>query len=168
MLEQAFRTKTVSARQGTTYQVVNDLVTFKAVAADTNGAYALFETRMPPGQGIPLHRQRYEDEAFWVLEGVYTVTLDNQELTLEAGAYAFVPRGTVHAYHNSGAMPARMLILINPGGIHERFFAEVGALVGDSATPLDPPDFSRLLAVAPTYGIEMLPRTGRPRNESNR
>ena len=157
---QALQARVAGAQDGPTYRVANDLVTFKALAADTNGAYSLFETRTEPGQGIPRHRQRYEDEAFWVLEGIYTFRIDNRTVTLDAGSYAYVPRGMLHAYTNSGDAPARMLILVTPGGIHERFFAEVGELIEDRSVPPEPagpPDLPRLFSIAQKYGIEILP-----------
>ncbi len=157
MLDSTLTARVLHAGEGPTYRVVADLVTFKATAATTNGAYGLFETRTPPGQGVPPHRQRYEEEAFWVLEGRYHFLVDGQQVELGPGGYVFVPRGTVHAYTNSGDSAGRMLILVSPGGIHERFFAEVGEPMGDPAVPASPPDLPRLIAVATKYGIEILP-----------
>ncbi len=155
MFEQPLRPKVVTAQEGPTYRVVSDLMTFKVRAADTNGVYSLFETRTPPGQGTPPHRQWYEDETFWVIEGIYTLLLDEHEVMLQAGDCAFVPRGTLHAYTNSGDTPARMLILVTPGGIQERFLAEAGYLIdGETVLPA-PSDITRLLRVAPKYGIEI-------------
>lgn len=151
--------RTITASEGPTYRVVSDLVTFKAIAEDTGGAYSLFETLTPVGQGAPPHRQRFEDEAFFVLDGVYTFLVGDQHVELTAGGYAFVPRETVHAYTNSGTTPARMLILVSPGGIHEQFFAEAGEWIADRARltqPATPPDLPRLLTTAAKYGIEIL------------
>jgi quercetin dioxygenase-like cupin family protein len=144
---------------GPTYRVVADLVTFKAVAEDTGGAYSLFEDRTLPGMGTPPHIQRYEDEAFFVLEGTYTFLIGEQQQEMHAGDYAFVPRGTAHAFTNTGQSLARMLVLVSPGGIHEQFFAEAGELVADPTNmpaPDGPPDVPRLVAIAAKYGIEIL------------
>ena len=54
-------------------RVLGNLVTFKALAADTGGAYTLVETRTAPGQGMRPHLQHYDDEAFLVLEGTYAI-----------------------------------------------------------------------------------------------
>ena len=149
----------VDAAGGPAYRVNTSRVTFKAVAEDTGGAYSLFEACTEPGHGVPAHFQRYEDEAFWVLEGTYTFLLDDRTVEAGVGDYAFVPRGTVHAWTNSGAVPGRMLIMVSPGGIHERFFAEVGELIMDrtvTSTPSKPLALPHLLAVAQKYGIEIL------------
>ncbi len=160
MTDRSFQSKVVSAHDGPTYRVGGQLVTFIARAAETNGVYSLFETHTAPGQGAGLYRQKYEDETFWVLEGVYTFVLSNQQLPLAAGSYIYVPRRTLHAYTNSGGGPARMLVFATPGGIRERFFAEAGEPIaerGASALPGDLPDRSRLLGIAQKYGIEILP-----------
>ncbi len=70
-----------------------------------------------------------------------------------------MPRGTCHAYTNVGPGPARLLVLVSPGGIHEQFVAELGAPVPDPAPapPGVPPDLDAALAVAPKYGIELAP-----------
>ena len=152
--------RVVQTQAGPTYRVVTDLVTFKAVGEDSNGAYSLFESCTLPGMGVPPHRQRYEDEAFFVLAGVYTFLIDDQQVELQAGGYAFAPRGTVHGFTNTGETAARMLILVSPGGIHEQFFVEAGEPIADPTNPpapSGPPDFPRLLAVAAKYGIEILP-----------
>jgi quercetin dioxygenase-like cupin family protein len=150
----------VDPAAGATYRVLGDAVTIKAGAADTNGSYALFEIRTPPGGGMPRHRQRYDDEAWWVLDGSYTVELNDRALTLHAGSYAYVPRGAVHGYHNHGDTPARMLIVVTPGGIHERFYAQVDARLDDRSAPPAPGgsvELPRLTRIAQQYGIELLP-----------
>jgi quercetin dioxygenase-like cupin family protein len=157
MLDSTLLPRVVAPEDGQAYHAVANLVIFKATAATTNGAYALFEAHTAPGQGVPPHRQRYEEEALWILEGSYRFLVGVQQVDLGPGSYVFVPRGTVHAYTNTGAAPGRLLILVSPGGIHERFFAEVGEQVSTLGVPPTPPDVSRLSAVAAKYGIEFLP-----------
>lgn len=146
----------VAPGSGTTVRVIADHVTTKAVAADTGGAYSLFETRTAPGQGTPPHRQRHEEESFYVLEGTYAFLIGDRSVEVGAGGYAFVPRGTIHAFTNVGDVPARMLILVTPGGLHEQFFVELGEPV-DAPLPAGPPDVERIVAVAEKYGMEILP-----------
>jgi quercetin dioxygenase-like cupin family protein len=161
--------KVVNTRDAPTYRVGSQLVTLIARAADTNGVYSLFETQTAPGKGVRHYRQQYEDETFWVLEGSYSFALGGQEQTLAAGSYIYVPRGTVHAFTNSGRDPARLLILVTPGGIRERFIAEVGARTAAPGAPAlsdGLPDRSRLHSIARKYGIEILAAdqaTDRPR-----
>ena len=70
-----------------------------------------------------------------------------------------MPRGAVHGYHNRGDTPARMLIVVTPGGIHERFYAQVGEPIDDRSMPPAPDDpvaLPRLTRIAQQYGIELL------------
>lgn len=142
-------------RVGETYQVLGDQVTFKALAADTAAAYTLFESRSAPGSGSAPHMQQHEDEALFVLEGTYSALIGEERVELGPGRYAFVPRGTVHAITNSGTTPARMLIMITPGGNHERFLTEIGELVEDPAgyTPGLPASDTHVALAAAEYGV---------------
>lgn len=137
--------------EGRQLTVITDSVTIKATTADTGGLYALYETVTPPAGGCPPHAQRYDDEALFVIEGRYAVLVGEEQVELGPGGYAFIPRGTVHAFTNPGSEPARMLVLITPGGIHEQFLDEVADRAGRA--PWEP-DMARLLAVAPKYGVE--------------
>ena len=137
--------------EGRQLRVVTDLVTIKATANDTGDAYSLFETETPAGGGAPVHTQRYDDEAFYVLEGRYTFLIGDEEIEMGPGGYTFVPRGTPHAFSNRGPETARMLVLVTPGGIHEQFLDEVG---DEAHRPQWEPDMASVLAVAPKYGVE--------------
>ena len=149
----------VSTRAGLTYRVGTHRITLKARAAETNGVYSLFEMETAPGQGVRRYRQRYEDEAYWVLSGHYTFLLGSEQVTLRAGDYLYVPRGTVHAYTNAGSGPAHVLVLVTPGGIRERFLADVADRreMRAGMPPLAACDLERVRRRAARYGIDILP-----------
>jgi mannose-6-phosphate isomerase-like protein (cupin superfamily) len=46
------------------------LLTFKAVSAETGGAYSVYVATIPPHIGAPPHIHHRETEAFFILEGV--------------------------------------------------------------------------------------------------
>jgi quercetin dioxygenase-like cupin family protein len=159
------RAKYAAPGEGKTLWVAGDLVTFKIVGEDTNGAYSLFEVESNPGGGPPPHVHRREDEIFCVLEGEHEVSIGERTVRASAGSVVYGPRNVPHAYKNVGATPGRILGFVAPAGI-EGFFEEVGEEAKDPSTP--PPfgqrEVERLLAAAPKYGIEMqLPasKTGR-------
>lgn len=159
MTAAAIEVRTMAPGAGQVYRVIGDLVTFKAVGAQTGGAYSLFETLTAPQLGTPPHLQLYEDESFYVLEGTYGFQIGDEQVVIGPGGYAFVPRGTPHAYRNIGEAPGRMLIMETPGGIHEQFFMEAGDLVADPAGAQDsagPPNLGKIMAAAAKYGIELL------------
>ena len=156
LIEQTPAPRVVAAERGLTYRVAAELVTFKATGESTGDAYALFEVCTPPAAGMPLHRQRFEDQTYFVREGHYSFVIDGQPSTLRAGDYAFVPRGVAHAYTNCNATASRLLVLTTPGGIHERFLAEAGELVCDAELAPLPHNPERFAAIGAGYGIEML------------
>jgi len=138
--------------EGRSVWVVGDLYTFLATGEDTNGAYALIHATVPPGSGPPPHIHHREDEAFFVLEGELSFQVDGRSTSATARAWVTLPKGTLHAFRNTGPTPAQMLILVNPSGL-ERYFAEVGhASKEESVTPAA---LEKLLAVAPKYGLEV-------------
>jgi mannose-6-phosphate isomerase-like protein (cupin superfamily) len=67
--------------------------------------------------GAPPHQHRYDDEVFYVLEGVLLVTMDGQEHRITPGGVAFIPREIPHAWDTDGE--ARLLIITAPGGLEE-------------------------------------------------
>jgi quercetin dioxygenase-like cupin family protein len=134
-------------------------VTYKAVAEETGGTYSLFEAVIEPGSAVPPHYGRYDDETLWVLEGIFGLRLGDEMLELRPGSYAFVPRGTVHALANVGRGPGRLLLLVTPGGLCEKYLDELGGARGVPQALAGPTDLERAAAIAAKYGTEFLPET---------
>jgi mannose-6-phosphate isomerase-like protein (cupin superfamily) len=151
--------------EGRTLWVADELMTFKASARETGGAYALTDSLVPPRGGPPPHMHHREDEAFWVLEGELEVVVGESTFRTGPGSFVHLPRGVLHSYRNTGDRPARFLTLIVPAGL-EAFFVEVGKPGTDLASP--PPfgeeDIVRLLDVAPKYGVDIPPPPEPPAN----
>ncbi len=146
--------------QGKVVRARGDLYLFKALAAQTEGHYSLFEGRHLSGGGVPLHRHHNDEEGIFVLEGRYRFQLADQQLELGSGDFVHVPRPTPHAFE--ALEPSRMLIIIAPGGFHERYFEEGWELIDDLHNPPPPrePDFQRVGAALQRAGMEMLPTDG--------
>ena len=145
------------------YRIIQNIVAFKVLSQDTDGAYTLFEARTPPGGSTPLHIQHREEEACFILEGTYTFQLGDQTMEVGRGEFVLVPRGLPHTFTNKGSVPARMLVMNSPGGIHEQFFAEIGEPIADLSAPLPlsgPPNVAKIVAAGQKYGIEILPPSG--------
>jgi quercetin dioxygenase-like cupin family protein len=143
--------------EGRTVAVVGDAYRFLATGEETGGRYALWEAIVPPGGGPPPHVHTREEEGFYVLEGEITFTVNGERVVATAGTFANMPVGTPHSFTNEGDRPARMLVSVAPAGL-ERMFFEVGVPLAEGATAAPPPteeEIVKLLAVAPTYGIEI-------------
>jgi quercetin dioxygenase-like cupin family protein len=143
--------------------VLGELVTYKITSYQTGGAYSLFEVATQPGGGPPPHVQHREDEVFYVLEGEYEFLVEGRTLRAGAGSLIYVPKGDLHAYNNVGEEMGRMLVSQTPGGLHERFFEEIGEpATGESWPPVFKglADMRRIAAIAAEYGIEILAPPG--------
>ena len=150
----------ISPGVGRTLRVLGEMVTYKTTSDQTGGAYSLFEVASQPGPGPPLHVQHREDEAFWVLSGEYEFLIEGRTTRTSAGSLIYVPRGNLHAHKNVGEEPGRMLVTHTPGGLHERFFEEVGEEALDRRelqVPERPESLARTREIAAGYGIEILP-----------
>ena len=151
--------KRLPAGTGKAYWGPGELMTFLLTGEETGGAVFMSEISVAPGGGTPPHIHHREDEAFRLLEGTLTIQVGGDTITASAGDFAFLPRGIAHSFKNTGDSYAKALVLITPAGL-EGFFAEVfEPAVDRSATP--PPAskelVGRALAVAPRYGLELLP-----------
>ncbi len=91
-------------------------VVLKATGAETGGAAAVLEATTAPGGGPDPHVHHDNDELFYVLEGRMRFRVGEREVEVGAGAFVFVPRGTVHAARNVGAGPVRLLAAFVPAG----------------------------------------------------
>lgn len=145
--------------KGQSIRFTGQMVTFRALAADTDGKFTLFECRVAPQQGALPHIEHNVDEAFLVREGTFTIQVEEQQQQCGPGDFVFVPKLVPHAFRNTGAEVGCLLILTIPGGFHERFFAEIGELTSDPEGPLptEPLDVEKVLAAGRRYGIELLP-----------
>lgn len=139
----------------------------KATKEDTGGAFSLFLSTFPPGEGVPDHTHLAEDEAYYILDGTWEMydRSNGHTVTVGPGDYAFVRRGTLHGFKNVSAVLGRMVLVIAPGGI-EGFFEGIGFVMSDVEAPRPPmggpPDFVRAAHVAERYNVTFeVPSDGR-------
>jgi quercetin dioxygenase-like cupin family protein len=59
------------SRWGEPVHTSADQVWTKVSRKDTADAWSMFESRVPRGLAVPLHRHLSQEEWFWVLEGVF-------------------------------------------------------------------------------------------------
>ena len=115
---------------GDTIGFLDQVYRLKASGAQTGGLFGLVEVSTPQGSGPPPHVHEREDEAFYVLEGTYEVTVGNDRFDAGKGCFIFAPRRIPHGYVVSAA-PARHLSFVFPGGwetfVHDAVRAAGGA-----------------------------------------
>ena len=95
-------------------------VMVKVSPAETGGLCTVWEGRVPPGTvGAGPHYHRGRDEFFYVLEGEVVLRVGDERQTAPAGTFAFVPRGTIHGFHNASSDDATLLVMHHPGGFEQ-------------------------------------------------
>lgn len=138
--------------------VVGSIYKYLATGEDTGGAYSLFEALVPPGDpGPPPHIHRNEDEAFYVIEGQFSIVLGGEEFLAKPGDFISLPRGIAHSFRSDSDKIGRMLVIVSPSGF-ERFFDAVGEPVEDDTIPPPPPSkehIQKVIEEAPRFGIEL-------------
>ena len=80
-------------------------VAFKLLCDRTGGNIAgVFEEVVPPGIGTALHVHRTSRrEVIYILAGrIHCAARRESSKPVSAGAWIFIPRGTVHGWRNSG------------------------------------------------------------------
>ncbi len=152
------RPNIVALKSGEPHELTYDGGTarFLVSSEDTDGAWSLVELKEMPGYKTNLHLHNHMDEAFYVLEGVLIVKIDDTISEYPAGSYILIPRGTPHAQGNREKVPVRILLTMTPGGF-ERSFKDRVALF-KTAKPADP-DFRKKRkenAVKGNYDVEFL------------
>jgi quercetin dioxygenase-like cupin family protein len=100
----------------------------------TGGAISVLMAWHKPGEGPPDHVHFNQEEAFFVLEGSYELTVGDETRTAGRGAIVFIPRNVVHRFKNVGDTTACMLDWSLPGGQDHYFKAISELAAGDGFT----------------------------------
>ena len=125
---------------------------WKVRAADSGGAFLLFEDTMERGKRTPLHTHPVE-ETLYVLAGELTMHLDGVEHLVSTGGVVIAPRGVPHAFLVTSET-ARVLWLHTPGTC-EGFYLEASEPLSDSTPRVV--DLARIRAAAVTArGIDIV------------
>ena len=138
-------------RLSTALDVLGEPCLVKLAGSDTDETVAVVHLTAPKLSGPPLHRHEREDEWFYVIDGEITWEIDGKRFSGGAGASAFAPRGTAHAYQNFNDQTAHVLVMVTPAGL-ERFFEDVTIMNKDLAQP----DFQKVEKLMQDYGMELL------------
>ena len=144
--------------QGKTMSALGSEMGFKAVSEDTGGRYGLIEyTAGPEFTGPPPHVHPNMEEAFYILEGEFTILAGEETVRAPAGGFVLIPRGTVHTFANPGPTPSKFLLIVSPGGF-EKYFEELAPVVQKHGYP--PPEIMKGLAEKYDFQIVAPPSSG--------
>ena len=132
----------IGSAEGARHQVVGDSMRVLASAADTGGAFEVFEMTGPRDSGPPPHAHPWS-ESYSLIEGTVDVLIGDKTVSGAPGCFFQIPAGTFHSYRITSEV-ARVIIVTSPSGAAD-FFREV-----DSET-----DFERIAGIAMKHGFTL-------------
>jgi quercetin dioxygenase-like cupin family protein len=124
----------------------------KVSGADVGKTYAAIEIHPPPGAGPELHVHLAQNELFFMLKGSIGVQCGSQRTVLHAGDAFMAPANIPHAFVTLGTETAHMLLIYDPAGEMEAFFAEYAPLVDVDGVP----DRKKLVEVYERHGMRVV------------
>jgi mannose-6-phosphate isomerase-like protein (cupin superfamily) len=131
------------------YSARGSVMFFKALAEQNGGDFSLMERTLPPaGRRPPPHRHTNCSEAYFVLDGLVTIMVEDEELTVGPEGFVLIPRGTAHTFGNAGEGEARLLVIHAPA--MDAYFAGLHELWNRD----EPPSVDEERALMARFGME--------------
>lgn len=124
----------------------------KVSGSDVGNVYVAIEVHTPPGRGPELHIHPDQNELFFMLKGSIGVHCGSDRMILKTGDTFMAPANVPHAYVTLGTEPAHMLLIYNPAGDMEGFFAEYAPVVSVEGEP----DPKKLAEVYAHHGLKVV------------
>ncbi len=124
-------------------------MTVKVSGTDSENKYTLIEMVHPPNVGPALHTHSKAPEAYYVLDGEYSIRCGNKTYLAQVGDFVFIPKDIHHNYQ-SGPNGGKVLIISPPG--LEGYFKEVA----DILYTLNKLEWGEEVEIARRYGQEFL------------
>lgn len=142
------------------------LVDIKATGDDSGGSVTVSEFSLAAwSQGPVLHLHDTVDEALYVLTGRLDLQLGDERVFLQAGDFAWMPRGVPHGFSCAGDDVVRAVALALPGGL-ERMFQEQAGYLASAADRPDRPDRAELEQIGRRHGARAVGPPVQPRRGS--
>lgn len=136
--------------EGTKINFHGTKMTIKVSGDDSDCGYTLIEMEHPPNTGPALHIHSNAPEAYYVLDGQYSIRCDEETYQSLPGDFVFIPKGIPHNYQ-SGPQGGKVLV-ISPAGL-EGYFKEVADILYKRDNKLS---WNEEMEVAKRYGQEFL------------
>jgi quercetin dioxygenase-like cupin family protein len=125
-------------------------MTVKVSGEESDNKYTLIEMEHPPNTGPALHIHSKAPEAYYVLDGQYSIRHTNETYTARHGDFVFIPKGIPHNYQ-SGPQGGKVLV-ISPAGL-EGYFKEVANVLHIHNDKIS---WNEEVEIARRYGQEFL------------
>ena len=134
--------------EGPTIDFRGTKMTMKVPGVQLGESYSLIEMVHPPTVGPASHIHPAGAEAFYVLDGAYTIHCGEEVYEASPGDFVYVPKGIRHQYQSSSS--GGTVLVLSPAGL-EQYFTEVSDLLRVGAITWDVEQ-----TIAKHYGQEFL------------
>ncbi len=101
-------------------------MTVKVSKTDSENRYTIMEMIHPPNIGPALHTHPLAPEAYYVIDGEYSIRCGNKTHLAHRGDFVFIPKDIHHNYR-SGPKGGKVLVISPPG--LEGYFKEVADIL---------------------------------------
>lgn len=142
----------IQANEGKALSLRGTRVAYKAEGERPGGGPTVLEFTAAPGFGTGDHVHSRIEEIFYVVEGEFQIRAGDQMLRARAGDFVLVPPGVPHGFGNPEGGPAKMVLMISPAGVHERYFEELAELLAKPG----PPDVQAIGELRRRYDTEQV------------
>jgi len=142
----------IQAGQGKALSLRGTQVAYKAEGQRPAGGPTFLEFTAAPGFNTGDHIHSQIEEIFYVVEGEFRIRAGDRVLRAKPGDFVLVPPGVPHGFANPIGGPAKMVLLISPAGVHERYFEELAEILAKPG----PPDVGAISALRQRYDTEQV------------
>jgi quercetin dioxygenase-like cupin family protein len=125
----------IQAGEGKALSLRGTHVGYKAEGERPGGGPTFLEFVAAPGFNTGDHVHSRIEEIFYVVEGELQIRAGDRTLRAKPGDFVLVPPGVAHGFANPEGTPAKMVLLISPAGVHERYFEELAELLAKPGAP---------------------------------
>jgi quercetin dioxygenase-like cupin family protein len=105
-----------------------------ATGEQTDGAFGMWETFVPPGKGPEPHTHSRETEVFRVIAGTFRFTCGQETFDAPVGTVVTLPPHVPHSWINIGDTMGQVMAVVSPAGF-EQLFLEIARMA--NPTPRD-------------------------------
>ncbi|HEX3521291.1 MAG TPA: cupin domain-containing protein [Stellaceae bacterium] len=98
----------------------------------TGGAISVIIGWHKPGEGPPDHVHFSQEKIFYIIDGIYELSVSGRIEAVGPGTIVFIPRNVVHRFKNIGDTTARMLDWSLPAE-QDHYFQEISTLAAGGA-----------------------------------
>jgi quercetin dioxygenase-like cupin family protein len=142
----------IQAGEGKALSLRGTRVAYKAEGERPAGGPTVLEFSAVAGFSTGDHVHSRIEEIFYVVEGEFQIRAGDRNLRAGPGDFVLVPPGVPHGFGNSEGGVAKMLLVISPAGVHERYFEELAELLAKPG----PPDIQAIGELRKRYDTEQV------------